>query len=242
MEKALNLCNLIRKDLSLDYTEQLEDAGLLTVFQSVMNLPKTSIEDKNRVVCYIVFAYSPESQWVDLQKDRMDVRVKILDRLGANTKDELFLSILDDRSDLVGISLFKYLEELKDYRWQQVFSYLDFAAKLYRFAHKNTPEEKTWEEINKDGNKQTLKEDIDLDKVAKINKEKSNLLEDSFAKREAASALIDKIKRDFVQTDNATQQDFGFNFSETSKKRDPLSWRQFIRERNARKSQPTQPA
>lgn len=233
MEKALNLCKLIRKEIERDWSEEIEDNGLLHVFQSVLNL-NASTKEINTVICYITYAYSPDSLWLDLKKDRLENKLRILNSLGADPTSKLYDSILRTNHETVGISIFNFLEELKDYRWRSVFDLLEYAAKMSRFASTPTEEEKSWDQVQ-DGNKLTLKEDIDPAVIVRINKEKGILLEEAHKKREQANKLIEEIKKSYLSTDLATQSDFGFNFSETAKKRNILSWREYIKERNEKK-------
>jgi hypothetical protein len=61
----------------------------------------------------------------------------------------------------------------------------------------------------------------------------------SIDKRKQVDILLREIKTEFVSTDSATQADFGFNFTDTTKKRDILSWSDFIRSKNEKKKAET---
>jgi len=235
MTKAIDLSKEIIKDISKDWMQELEDRNLHFIFGAIYNIPELPIEDKNRIICFIILAYSPGSLWLDLNRDRYDNKKRILDSLAANTNEEIYKNIITGKNDIIGMCTFNFLEELKDWRWPIVFNLLDYSAKMQRFANKDTETEKSWDEINKEGNKETLTEELDLEKIAKINKEKGNLLQQSIEKREQAEKMLDQIRKDFLLTNEATQADFDFKFSETSKKVDILSWRTFIKQRNEKK-------
>ncbi len=130
--------------------------------------------------------------------------------------------------------IFNFLEEIKDFRWSLIFNLLDYSSKMQRFSSENTDSEKKWDEI-KDGQKHTLTEEIDMDKVVKINKSKGELLGLAIEKRKQAEALLEEIRKDFLHTDVGVKADFGFTFTDTAKKRDVLSWRQWIKDLNAKK-------
>src|SRR5260221_9758948 len=101
---------------------------------------------------------------------------------------------------------------------------------MFKYDNQKTNEEKQNDKVNKEGEIKTLTSDYDIDVVAKVNKTKGELLEQGLAAREKADKLILEIKKEYVNTDNAVQQDLGFQFTETYKKKDIYSWRNFIRD------------
>lgn len=235
MRKAIELAMKIYKDLNKDWTGDLELYNLHNIFQAVYNGPE-KIADKNRIVCYICHSYNPDSLWLDLRKDRQSNKKTILTNLDADIKSDLYSGIIDNKNEIVNISIFKFLEELKDWRWSQVFDFLEYAGRMSRFAAMQTDEEKQYEKVSKDGQVIKHTEEVDISVIARVNKEKGLLLDQAYNARQKANDLIDNIKKEFVAVDNAVQQDFQFSFSETSKKRDILSWRQYIREREENKA------
>jgi hypothetical protein len=235
MEKALEFCKLIRKDLGADYREDMEERNLHNILGYIYNLPDLPIEDKNRILCFIIYAYSPDSMWLDLKKNRYDNKTKILENLGANTSLQIYQDIIHNRSDVVGVCIFNFLEDLKTWQWKSIFNLLEYAAKMEFFSTQHTASEIKWTEMNKEGNLETLKEDVDVAKIGKVNKDKGEILNMAIENRRKADAMIEELRKEFVATDTATQADFGFSFSDTAKKRNPLSWREYIRDRNARR-------
>lgn len=228
MEKATALAKEIRNDLLLDYEEKIKDFGLWDVFCHIYE-SQEKIADKNRLVCYVNYAYNPESYWLDLKKDRIDNKTRILINLEADIKSDLYKNLLKEKHEPAIRSVFAFLEELKDWRWKAVYDYLDYASRMSRFASNETDEEKEYEKVAKDGQIQKYKEEIDIEVIAKVNKQKGELLNQAHKAREKAEEIIREIRKDFAATDDATQADFGFNFSDTSKKKNILSWREFIR-------------
>jgi len=201
-------------------------------------LPKETIKNKNIIVCFIIYAYSPESLWLDLRKDRLENKTRILTNLEAEINAKIFKETLNNSNEKIGIAIFNFLEDIKDWRWRQIFGLLDYASRVLSIALRKTEEEKSWEEIDSNSQKQTLTEDVDIEKILKSEKDKGALMDMAEEKRRKADKLIEEIRKDFVATDHATLQDFGFMMSETSKKSDILSWSQFIKERNERKKTP----
>lgn len=230
MSKTIEIAKKISTALDNEWLPELEENNLHLTFGAIYNLPNVEIEDKNRIVCFIIYAYSPDSLWLDLKKDRHTNKKKILDSLGANTNADIYKHLLVNNNEICSMCIFNYLEELKDWRWPVVFNLLDYSSKMQRFANKDTESEKSWDEINKEGQKETLTEEVDMEKVVKINKQKGDLLQMAIDKRRQADALLKEMEKDFLSTDIATQADFLFKFTETAKKKDILSWRTFIRD------------
>jgi len=128
-----------------------------------------------------------------------------------------------------------YLVEMTDWKWQSAMTLMDYHSSMIRFVNQKTDEEKETDKINKEGEIKTIKSDYDIDVIAKVNKQKGELLDQAISAREKADKLILEIKKEYVHTDTAVQQDFGFSFTETYKKKDIYSWREFIKETNLKK-------
>lgn len=233
--KSINLAKQIRSDITNNWSEELYDNDLANSFAPIYGMKDVGLSDKNTVICYIIYAYNPESAWLDLKKDRIENKSQILLNLGANVKDEFYSGIISNKNETVNISIFNFLEHIKDWRWRSVFDLLEYASKMSRFASMETEDERKYQKTTKDGQAVDYTEEVEITTIVSVNKNKGILLQQSIDAREKANNIIEQIAKDFVQTDNATNQDFNFMFSETSKNKDPLSWREFIKERNLRK-------
>lgn len=231
MHKAIELAKIISKNNSVDATETLKEYNLFEVFGSVYTLDE-SIENKNRIICLIIYGYSAESNWLNLKQDRIDNKAEILRSLGADLKYELFDDVLNNRNEIVGISLFNYLEQIKSWKWKAIFNLLDYSSKMFRFANQETETERTYEKLNKEGETKSLTQEINIEIISKVNKEKGILLENAISKRKQADELLGEIEKDYVNTDNATQSEFSFKFTDTAKKSDILSWSVWIQSLN----------
>jgi len=106
---------------------------------------------------------------------------------------------------------------------------MDYHSNMFRFANQKTEEEKKNDKFNKDGVVKTLTTEYDIDKISKVNKQKGELMDQALLAREKADKLILEIKKEYVNTDTAVQQDLGFAFTETYNKRDIYSWREFVK-------------
>lgn len=232
MQKAISLAKRISKELNKDFTEEFTDLSLHTSLSQIYSIEELELKDKNRICAYLIYAYDPDSQWLNLQKDRVDNKTSILQNLGANIKLDTYQEIIENKNEVVNDSIFNFLTELTDWRWHTIFTCLDYHANMIRFATQKTEEEKSIDKVNKEGVVKTLSQDYDIDVIAKVNKNKGELLEQAIKQRQKGEELLKEIKKDFVATDNAVQADFGFVYTEQAKKRNIYSWREHIQERN----------
>lgn len=234
MEKALTVAKKIRSDFDKNWMEELQDNNLDKIFQTIYSL-NYPIGILNKIVCYIIYAYDPESLWLDVQKDRIEVKQSIMGNLELSLKDKLVHDVLNNQNEDVDVAAINYLETLRTWKWRSIFDLLEHSARLSRLANREVKEELEWEELSKEGNKHAMKEDIDINNVLKAEKTKGELLSQAIEYRRKADDLMQEIKREFVQTDNATQQDLGFSFTDTASKKDIMSHRQYVYERNEKR-------
>ena len=229
MKKAIELSREMQKSISDNWSEKMEEYGLMHIFLPVYNGPE-KLKDKNTIICYIIHAYNPDSFWLDLKKDRIDNKKRILSHLDADLKSELYKGIIANKNEVANIAIFNFLEELKDWRWRSVFDLVEYASRMSRFAAMETSDEKEYEKTSKDGQIQKYKEEVDIKTIVNVNKGKGDLIEQSIEARKKAANMLAEIQKEYVATDNATQQDFSFSFSDTAKKKDILSWRTYIKD------------
>lgn len=236
MIKYIETAKKISQNLNESGFPLLREVNLHTIFETLYEMDH-SLKHTNAIVCFIIFSYDPDSGWLDLRKDRIENKYRIIEGLGMKPKAPPFDSVMNGKDEKISEICLNYLLNLTDWRWQTVFSLLEYHAKMIRYAGQNTESEMSYEKLDGDGAKQTLFEDLEEDKVSKINKTKGELLELAIKRRKQADELLSEIRKDFVGTDAATQSDFNFSFSETAKeKTDIMSWRGWIKARNERKT------
>jgi hypothetical protein len=234
MQHAIDLVKKIREDLSKDWKEELVDYDMPSTFLNLYSLENYKIA--NTIICFIVYAYSPESLWLDLRKDRLENKIKILSNMNAETGNKIFQDLVNNKHEKSNMAIFDFLEGLKNWKWRAIFDLLDYSSKMFRFATQETESGKSSDKMNKAGEKETLVEEFNIDTISKVNKEKGIILDQAIAKRKQADDLFEEIRKDFVATDNATKSDFNFTFTDTAKKRDIMSWRDFIKKNNEDKN------
>lgn len=234
MQKHIEIAKKISKDLDSNGLNYLEDVNIHNTFKEIYRL-NISISTANLIVAFIIYAYNPDSGWIDIRKDRYDNKIKILSSIGLDINLSIVVDILSNGNETINEIILNYLSEITDYRWPMIYSLFDYHSNMIRFVNQKTETEKSFEEKDKDGNKVKFTEEYEIDKIAKVHKQKGELLEQAIQSREKGEKLLSDIKKDFVATDHAVQQDFGFNFTDTAKKNVDIPWREFIKDRNAAK-------
>lgn len=233
MQKAIDLIKKISKDLSKDFKEELWEYHMPETFTNIYSL--THNENANIIICFIVYAYHPDSLWLELHKDRVENKTNILKSLGADMNDPLFEEVINNKHEIINMAIFDFLESLKSWKWRAIFDLLDYSSRMSRFASQETELERTFDKMSKEGEVKTLTQEYDLDVISKINKEKGLLLDQSIAKRKQADLILEEIRKEYMNSDIATQKDFDFTYTETAKKKNILSWKEFIIDLNERK-------
>lgn len=215
MIKAIQIAKSISQSLDVNHLEDLKEHNLHKVFEPIFKL-NYSIEVCNTIVCYIIYAYDNNSNWINLNSDRVDDKHKILKGLDANPSDEIYDNIISQRITEIQDVIVDYLVTITNWKWRTILSCFDFHAINIKIATEPT----------------TSTDELDK---AKINKAKGELLKEAIRQREVGENLLKEIKTDYVKTDRATQQDFGFEVTD-EKVIDPMSWRNFIRTLNEKKA------
>lgn len=235
MNKAIEAANLISKDLNKNHSFYLEDIGLSKTFSGIYYLGLPG-KDENRLICFIIYSYDPDSKRLDIRKDRYENKYSILESLGAHMDSEVFNEILTNSNEEFNNVVTNYLESLTNWRWPSIYSLLDYHSSMIRFATQKTEAEKSFDKINKEGVKTTLVQEYDIDTISKVNLQKSEIFKRAIEAREQADKLLEDIRKEFMPTDHAIQSDFGFTFTDTAKKKvDIMSWRSWIQELNEKK-------
>lgn len=234
MQKSIDLIRKVSKELDKNWLPELEEINLHKIFDPIYRL-NFNISNITAIIGFIVLAYDNDSSWLNLKQDRYDNKIKILRSLTADFQQPQFEEIAKNENDTVNEVIGEYLIEQTTWKWQQIMTALDFHSNTLRFVRQKMETEKKTDKMNKEGIIKELTEDYDIDLLAKFSKQKGELLKQALDARRDADSLLSEIKKEFVQLDHVVQQDFGFEVTD-EKRIDPLSWRDFIRQRNKKKS------
>jgi hypothetical protein len=227
MKNYLHLAKKIQEDLEENPLDILEEQNLKEIFSPILRLNHTILKI-NATIAYIILAYSNGSPWLDLNKDRLQNKIRILEGMGIEI-DEYFQSVIDCENNIVNSVVGEYLQEQASWEFQQAAMYLDSYQKLVKLSNEKVQTGFTTEELNKDGNIVKLTTEYSADQITKAHNERAKLLTVAHENRVKADELIAKLKGEYVQLHHAVQQDFGFDMLDGKKNLDPASWRHFIK-------------
>lgn len=235
MQKNNELVELalkMTKGLEDNWLTQLELLNLHTIFRPVFKHNLT-ILNQNAIVSFIILAYSEESPWLTPRKDRLTNKRDILSGIGVDPDNRIYKEILSYENDSIQQVVLNYLMFQKDARWVQVASLLDYSDKMIIFCNQRTSEkQKTGTAEDEDKGTVDVFEYLDQGEIAKINKEKHELLIKSMDARTKAETLIKAMESDYQKLDSVTQAEFGESF--TNIKVDILSWESRLKFRRSK--------
>lgn len=236
MQKAIEAAKILSESPDKNHLQHLKDTDLYDTFKDIYKLEDITNSEANLLVSFLIFAYDPDSMRLNISKDRHENKEEIMLSLGLKPAMELMQEIIHNDNNNFNTCVSMYLGKLTDWRWPTIYAQLDYHANMLRFANQKTDSEKTFDKMNKEGVVKEMKQDIDMDTVAKVNIQKGALLTKAIEARQEADRLLEAMRKDFLPTDTATQSDFGFAFTDTAKKKvDIYSWRSFIKDRNEKR-------
>ncbi len=228
MNNTIELAKRISNNLSKDWEPDYRDLNIWFIFEPLYKIKGYSTLVSNTIAAYIVFAYHNESNWLDYKKDRFDNKNRILISLGAKPTNDPNESIVENANDEINAIVAEFLISQVSSQWKQALSYLDYAAETIRFATKKTEEEKTYDKLTKEGIAVSLTSDIDIEKILKAQVLKSDLLDRAASATEKAHKIIEGIGKEFLELNQVTQAEFGFEVASEKALHYPL-WRDWIR-------------
>lgn len=219
---ATILAQKIIKDLEHNYLPELEAANLHTIFRPVYK-HNLNISNQNAIVAFVILAYSEESTWLNPRKDRSINKREILEGIGVDPDNRIYKEIVNYENDSIQQVILNYLLFQQDARFVEIISLLEYSNKMILFCNQRTSDkEQTGTSVNKEGEVTENYEYLDQSEVAKINKEKGELLLKAIDARSKAETLIKAIEQDYQKLDHVMQSEFGFAFTNT--KIDIMSW------------------
>jgi hypothetical protein len=213
MQKAIEAAKKISKGLESNHLSILEEINLHRVFEPIFKL-NYPIGVCNTIVVYIIYAYDNHSEWIDINSDRLENKIRILKSLHADITELVYADLVYQNISELQDVIIDYLISITNWKWRTILTCFDYHAINIRIATEPT---KSTDELD----------------AAKINKAKGELLKESIRQREVGENLLKEIKSEYVKSDRATQQDFGFEMT-NEKTIDPMSWSGFIKRKNER--------
>lgn len=234
MLKAIDAAKKIIKSFDESGYKFLEEINVHKIFDPIYD-SEESLHTCNAIAAFVIFAYDNDSSWLNLKQDRIENKTKILKSITDLYTVEYFRKVIHNDNSMVNDIIASYLEEQATWKWGQIMTSIDFHSTTLRFVQQRIDKGRTTEVEGKDGDKSKVTEEYNIDLIAKVGKQKGDLLKQALEARSSADSLLAEIRKEFVQLDHVIQGDFNFSITD-EKKIDPMSWRSFIRERNEKKS------
>jgi hypothetical protein len=209
MQKAIEAAKKISKSIDLDSRPILEDFNLHKTFDAIFS-PSLAYDTvtANTIVCFIIYAYDNQSTWIEINSDRLSDKKKILVGLGADISKSPYVEVLSQSVSEVKEVIFEYLKTIINWKWRTIMISLD--------VHQQS--------LQAIGDPIKSTDELEIEK---IKKERYANLREGGRNREICDNLLKEIQSEYVKSDRATQQDFGFDMTQ-EKTIDPMSWRQHI--------------
>lgn len=230
MQKAVQLANKIYKEPDKNWMPEMEEINVHTIFKPLFR-GYYEFGTPNKIASFIILAYDNDSQWIEPRKDRLINKQEILSGINVDPSQKVYSQIINYEDDNTQHVILNYLLFNTDARWQETISLLEYSNKMILFCNQRTSDkEQTGTSVNADGEVKESYEYLDQSEIAKINKEKGDLLLKAIEARAKAESILKQMENDFQRTDAATQADFDFTFS-NARKFDITSWEQRVRKR-----------
>jgi hypothetical protein len=163
----------------------------------------------NKLLAFIVLAYNYQSEMIELSKDRLEVKRRIMIRVAglSYTESKILADAAVGLNTVVNKVAAWHVEEQKDWRWGDIISKIEYHSR-----------------VNADV---SLELDLDSDGAKK--------LEAATKLRRDAAIMWDEIRREFLPLDNALTAEGKPKITDNIKVSDFTSWEGYIRQKNFEK-------
>jgi hypothetical protein len=226
----LDKVHQLRKDINGEWFDELDKFNIAQDISPIYNSTLIN-RKKNLYFAYIVLAYHNSSEWMEVHKDRYSTKLKILQRLGADIKDQEYIDIAAGKNAIIQKVVQWFCIWQTDYRWNDIRACFEYHSEMMMFAGVQTPSKRTFEEyeIDEEGveNPVTTTEDIDMDKQIAFNIKKSQCIQAGQDMRARGNKMLEDIQREYVVLDTALHKEGVTRITETV---DIIKWEPFIRQ------------
>lgn len=214
--RLLQKIEVLRKDMESDWTEALDKLNVWTevedFYYEIMRTNERWVA--NTIFAYVVLAYHPSSDWLQITGDRLDNKKKIMRSLAGisyQTNPVLVDAVLGDSTDSVHGTIDKLIEwfinDQKDWRWSEIVSNKEFYSKANILA-------------------QGANSIKDMKEAGQMKREATEL-------NVKADGFLDAIRKEFVDLDSALKKEGRVMITERLAN-DKSSWELFILQKNNR--------
>jgi len=212
MDKVLKLISKLYKELTKDWSVELKK---INIYEDVNEIySKHDTYHANCILSFIVFAYHRESQWLELHKDRLENKTKIMRTIVGDwaMSDEAFSETVKGNNSASNTVITWLLDYQKDWRWKQIELDFSYHAQIRDMTKNIKPEEDAKDALNK-----------------------GKCIEEALKRRRQGEALLKEIQQEYMILDTIAKQE---NKPEPTKDiKGIMSWEDRIRDKNKNKEQ-----
>lgn len=231
MSKILEIVQKRKNKLDESWMDDFEELNIDREL-SFMYKSGLSVLEANIIFSFIILSYDKSSGWIEMHKNRMDNKKRIMTKLGGDLNNKVFADAVDNSSLFAQNIKVWFMRYIRDWRWETIMAYFDYHSEMMKFGGFKTIEEiedVSYEDLGEEGGGiqevKTVKA-IPVDKLAKGNIDKGSNLEKATQLRKQAEEMWEEIKKEFMVTDTVLEREGSMKITSTV---DPESWEQFIR-------------
>lgn len=170
----------------------------------------------NKLLAFIVLAYNYQSEMIELSKDRLEVKRRIMIRVAGLTftESKILADAAAGLNQVVNKIAAWHVEEQKDWRWGDIITKIELHSRVMA----------------------DISHQLDVDSDSAKNLEAATKL------RKDAAIMWEEIRREFLPLDNALAAEGKQKITDNIKVSDFTSWEGYIRQKNFEKKRLEQEA
>lgn len=206
MSNLLQLITKLKDNLSSNWHEELDK---INVLDNVMPLykQKWKMEQSNRILAFIVFAYDKDSGYIDIHKNRDENKIKIIEHLGGDIKNIVIQKVVKRQHAVANDIIAWLMEYMRDWKWDTVITLFEYHAEMMRLASKQTDDEFKEKFDMEEGQEEIVTTDISIEKIVSTNIKKKQLIQEGINARRDGEAMLKEIKREWMAVDFALKHE-----------------------------------
>lgn len=184
MDKVLKLISKLKGSLQDNWEDNLRR---INIYEDVNDV--YSVHDNyhaNCILTFIVFSYHNSSDWLELHKDRLENKTKIMSSIVGDwaMTDEVFKAVVEGKDKAANNVINWLMDYQKDWRWQQVELDFSYHAQIRELA-----------------------KSIDENADPKDALAKGKCIEEALKRRRQGEALLKEMQQDYMVIDTIAKQE-----------------------------------
>jgi len=204
---------------------KIEEYGLSNIFFNLYDKLKLQEEEVDKLVYYIIFAYTNCSRHIVAYKDPKQNRIDIMQEVGIKKIDGFWKRVLKMDDEDVAQSVSRYLQWQHDSHWQIIMinhnwytrnmmfveePIIRYKEVVYEREEKDKTDANDSENTNGNG-QYTQRVEISQSEISELELKKKKLLDACMEKEKETRALISDYRQKYQNLDHMVKGDLGEN-------------------------------